>query len=57
MCEDNTFNDVSGTVIVHIECKKSYTCKSSIISDLKQAIAKTASNKAVPPTPIKNKVW
>lgn len=55
MRDDNKFN-VSGTIMVHIECRKSYTRKSSIVSDLKQASASTASNKSAPPTPIKNKV-
>jgi len=53
---DNKFNNVSGTVMLHIECRKSYTRKSSILSDLNQACASTASNKAVPTTLIKNKV-
>jgi len=53
---DNKCNNISGTVMVHVVCRKSYTRKSSIISDLKQTSASTASNKAVPTTPIKNKV-
>jgi len=56
MRDDNKLNNVSGTIMVHVECRKSYTRKSSIVSDLKQASASTASNKSAPPTPIKNKV-
>jgi len=53
---DNKFNNFSGTVKLHVECRKSCTRKSSIcISDLKQASASTAS-KVVPTTHIKNKV-
>lgn len=55
MCGDIKFKNVSDTVMsvmVHIEYRKLYTRKNSIISDFNHVF--TASNKTLPPKSIKN---
>lgn len=41
--------------MVHLESRKSYSRKRSVLSDLKRADASTASNKALSPSPFKKK--